>query len=331
MSQWVVVIPDRVSDQGKIEKDIFGSAAREVRCLNVKTNAEFKGKIEDAHAILAWHDLIWDKETLRSLKNCKSIVRVGAGFDNVDLAAAKEMGITVSNVPDYGTHDVADHAMALLLALARGLNGHNEISKTSPVGWKWGLVPTFRLTNKVMGIVGLGRIGTAVALRAKAFGLRVGFYDPYKAQGWDKSLGLNRFDSLEELARACDIVSLHVPLTPETKGMINSSFWENAKRGMTVINTARGPVLDWKCFTQAFDAGIVARAGFDVLPQEPLDPNDPFFKKWLSGEKEGCDRLLVTPHCAFYSEEAVVEMRTKAAQEALRVLKGERPLNQVNV
>jgi len=324
-SRWHVVIPDRVAPPAEIEQAVFGDRAV-VTALEAHTNAELRGRHEPADAILAWHDLLWDDATLAAMPRCKALVRVGVGFDNVDLAAASRRGIVVSNVPDYGTHDVADHAMALLLALARGLAGSDRAARGG--AWRWGLAPTFRLTEKWLGIVGLGRIGTATALRAKAFGMRVGFYDPYKPSGWDKALALHRFGSLEELARTCDAVSIHTPLTPETRGMIGGPFFAAARPGLVVINTARGPVIEWEAFRAAFDDGRVACAGLDVLPVEPPDRADPLIAAWIAGAAG--DRLIVTPHCAFYSVEALHEMRRKAAEEALRILAGPGPLNRVN-
>jgi C-terminal binding protein len=322
--RWRVVIPDRVAPPADVEQAVFGDRAI-VTALEAHTNADLGGRHADADAILAWHDLVWDDATLAAMPGCKALVRVGVGFDNVDLDAARRRGIVVSNVPDYGTHDVADHAMALLLALARGLPGSDRVARGG--AWRWGLVPSFRITDKWLGIIGLGRIGTATALRARAFGMRVGFYDPYKPSGWDKALGLTRFLSLEELARTCDAVSVHTPLAPETRGMLGHAFFAAAKPGVVVINTARGPVIEWAAFRAAFEAGRVAGAGLDVLPVEPADRADPLIAAWMAGALS--DRLIVTPHCAFYSEEAVIEMRRKAAEEALRILAGPGPLNRV--
>jgi len=326
---WKIVIPDRQSTPAEIEQKIFGNRGKVV-CLNAKNNSEMYGKIEDADAILAWHDLSWDKEVIQSLKNCKVIVRVGTGFDNIDLDEAKSRGIIVCNVPDYGTNDVADHTVMLLLATARGLMGYNQSAKESPGGWKWGVAPAFRLTNKILGVIGLGRIGCAVALRAKSFGMNVGFYDPYLPQGWQKTLGLNRYTSLDELARASDVVSIHTPLTAETTNMLDRKFWQKTKKGVVFINTGRGSVFNWPDFVEAFQAEHISAAAFDVLPQEPLNPSDPLLKKWIEGDPNLQRRLIITPHCAFYCPEAVEEMREKAALEALRILKGEKPFNQVN-
>jgi lactate dehydrogenase-like 2-hydroxyacid dehydrogenase len=325
---WTVVVPDRLNPPADVEQAVFGELASVVT-LGAKTESELIGKIEDADAILAWHDLRWSSDVLATLRRCKVLVRVGVGFDNVDLDAAAARAIVVCNVPDYGTHDVADHAMALLLALARGLPGHDRAVRAGPQDWRWGVTPTFRLTDKTLGLVGLGRIGTATAVRAKAFGMRVVFYDPYRPAGWDKAIGIERVHSLADLAAESDVVSLHVPLTSETRNMISTPFFRAAKHGMSLVNTARGPVVDWAAFSAAFRDGVVASAGFDVLPDEPLDRNDPLLAAWIANDSAVRDRLVITPHAAFYSLEAMAEMRRKAAEEALRVLRGEAAFNRV--
>jgi C-terminal binding protein len=323
---WNIIVPDRLAPPADVEQAVFGDRGV-VTTLEARTAAELTGRIEHADAILAWHDVVWDARLLATLSRCKTIVRVGVGFDNVDRQAAKQHGIVVCNVPDYGTHDVADHAIALLLSLARGLGPYDRVARGG--AWAWGLAPSFRLTEKRLGIVGLGRIGTATALRAKAFGMRVGFFDPYKPSGWDKSLQLDRFASLDELAGEADVISLHTPLTDETRGMIDGRVLSRTKRGVVVINTARGPIIDWPAFSAAFGSGQIGCAGLDVLPTEPADASDPLIAAWMAGEPSVRDRLVITPHCAFYSIEALHEMRRKAAEEALRVLSGMPPWNPV--
>ena len=188
--------------------------------------------------------------------------------------------------------------MAMLLALARGLFGHDRAARSGPAQWRWGVTPTFRLTGKTLGIVGLGRIGGATALRARAFGLRVVFYDPYRSPGWEKTFSIERARTLNELVATSDIVSLHTPLTDETKGMMSRSVFAAMKPGTVLINTARGPIVDWPAFREALDRGIVASAGFDVLPIEPLDMADPVLGAWARGDERYRDRLVISPHAA---------------------------------
>ena len=322
---WNVIVADRITDPD-VEQAVFGDQAK-VTALSATDTAGIEERISHADAILAWHDLQWNAELLARLDRCRVLVRVGVGVDNVDVQAATTRNIVVCNVPDYGTNDVADHAIAMILALARGLIGNDRFARSG--AWTWGLAPTFRITGKVLGIVGLGRIGTATALRAKVFGMQVGFYDPYKPRGWEKSLALRRFDDLQSLAHESDIISIHAPLTRETHGMVDASFFAAARHGAVLVNTARGQIVDWRAFSSALEAGLIASAAFDVLPIEPPDHRDPVIDAWLTGASWIRDRLIVTPHCAFYSSEAVLEMRQKAAEEALRVLSGQSAWNQI--
>lgn len=326
----VVLIPDRVTDPD-IERGVFGPDA-EILTPDVH-HADAIGAADwaRADAVLAWHDLDYDADVLDRMDRCKVIVRIGAGFDNVDLEAAGARGIAVCNVPDYGTTDVADHAMALLLSLVRGIAAFDARARLAADGWDWVHLPTLRrLDGATLGIVGLGRIGTAVALRAKAFGMRVVFYDPYVAEGVDKALGVTRVRDLHDLAAEANAVTFHTPLTPETRGLAGPSFFEALKDGALVVNVARGPVVDLDALTDGLRSGRVAGAGLDVLPEEPPDPQHPLVRAWLDRADWIADRLLITPHLAFLCDAAVHEMREKGAREALRALRGEPLLNCVN-
>ena len=256
---------------------------------------------------------------------------MGVGFDNVDLQAAGRRGLPVYNVPDYGTNDVADHAIGLMLALARALYAFSETVRSSPTEWEWDSAGSLRrLQDSVMGIVGLGRIGTATAKRARAFGMKVMFYDPYVPDGMDKALGVYRVESLHDLARQADVVSFHTPLTEETRGMADPDFFEHLKAGAIVVNTARGPVIQLDALHRALKSGRLRAAGLDVVEMEPPDAEHPLIKAWREREQWIACRLMITPHAAFYCEEAYKEMRYKAAVTAKRVLDGEFPRNCVN-
>jgi phosphoglycerate dehydrogenase-like enzyme len=282
-----------------------------------------------ADAILLWHDVTLDSAAMAKLDRCRVIVRFGVGVDNVDLAAAAARGICVCNVPDYGTNDVADHTIALLLALCRGLFGYDAAARQGM--WSWESVENLhRLTGAVLGIIGLGRIGTAAARRAQAHGMRVVFYDPYKEYGYGKALGVDRVSELPALLRQVEAVSVHVPLTDETRGMVGEEFTQSLKPGAVLINTSRGATMDLDAVERALRSGQLRGAGLDVLPQEPPDPNHPLIKAWREQEPWLLGRLIITPHAAFYNTESYIEMRTKAAREALRVLNGARPRNCVN-
>ena len=331
ISKRVILIPDRLSTPPDVEEEVFGSDFEILTPCATHTSQISDKLWAKAEAVLAWHDLEFTDEIIRKLGKCRAIVRVGVGFDNVDLRAAGKYGISVCNVPDYGTNDVADHAIGLMLALARGLYAFSETVRNSPTEWEWGSAGNLRrLQDSVMGIVGLGRIGTATAMRAKAFGMRVMFYDPYVPDGLDKALGVYRSESLYELARRSDVMSFHTPLTEETKGMADPVFFEHLKSGAIIVNTARGPVIQLDALHQALKCGKVRAAGLDVVEVEPPDPGHPLMRAWRDREDWIEFRLIITPHAAFFCEEAYREMRYKAAMEAKRLIIGDEPRNCIN-
>ena len=254
------------------------------------------------------------------------------GFDNLDLKAWAEMGVPVCNIPDYGTMEVADHAMALMLSLMKGITFHTRELKKDPRGlWRPALNPYGRrLSSCVFGIVGLGRIGTAAALRAKAFGMDVRFFDPYVENGKDLSLGVTRVATLEALFSQSDVVSLHLPLETETEKLIDAAVLGHAKPGLILINTARGPIIDLDALYAAMRAEQVQAAGLDVLPVEPADPDHPLIKAWAANEDWIDHGLAITPHSAFYTPESVFDMRYKPGEIAMRYLSGGRLENCVN-
>jgi lactate dehydrogenase-like 2-hydroxyacid dehydrogenase len=323
-----ILIPDVITPPVDIEREIFGSAANVI--TGGATHSEMiSDKIwEECSVVLAFDQLDYNKELLSKMNSCKVIVRVGVGYDNVDIVEAKNQNIVVCNVPDYGTEEVADHTMALLLSLVRGLPEYTR--KVKLRDWNRHNSMPFRLRDKVIGIIGLGRIGTATALRSKSFGMKVIFYDPYINDGYDKALGVERVRSLEQIAKESDIITLHTPLTHETKGMINDSFFAYVNKGPIIINTARGPIIDIAALGKAMREGVVKAAGLDVLPIEPSDDSQQLIVDWENDEEWLKGRLLVTPHVSFCCPEAFEEMRRKAAVEALRVLNGEKAINCVN-
>jgi len=324
----IILIPDRLTVPD-VEKKVFGDDY-EIITTSV-LNADDVDDIlwNSAHAVLAWHDLTYNAELIEKLISCKVIVRVGVGYDNVDLEAAKKKNIVVCNVPDYGTNDVADHAFALLLTLVRGTEVYNRQLKRNMI-WEWTTAGELhRITNLTFGIIGLGRIGTATALRAKSFGMNVVFYDPYVPDGKDKALQVTRVNLLNELLEKADIISIHTPLTDETRSMVNKDFFDNVKKNLILINTARGKIIDLDALNNALQDNVVKAAGLDVLPQEPPDINHPLIQAWQAEEDWLSGRLLITPHSAFYNRESYIEMRQKAAEEALRVLNHENPKNKL--
>ncbi len=235
-----VVVTDFITEPLDIELGYLGDIAQVV-ALDAKSEADLDGKLTDADALMVYHFVTIRKTTIEQLKKCKLIVRCGAGFDNIDRVFARERGIPVANVPDYGTEDVADTAIGLVLSIARGTHLYNHRCQRGTDKWIYTLAtPLHRIRGRKFGVIGVGNIGTAAALRAKALGFDVVFYDPYVPDGTDKALGIRRANSLEELLRQSSVVSCHCPLTSETRHMINPTTVEWMPRGSILVNTARG-------------------------------------------------------------------------------------------
>lgn len=326
----LVLITDFWTGPPDVEQEALGGAAR-VEVLGPRDSGELARHVARADGLLVWHHAHITRAVIAAAQHCRAIVRIGVGTDNVDLLAAAERNIPVCNVPDYGTEEVADHAVALLLALTRNLSQYQADLRGESILWDARRNPrTPRLRGLRFGIIGLGRIGTATAMRAKAFGMSVLFFDPLLTDGFDKALGLTRADSLEQLLRECDVVSLHCPLNEQTRGMIGDAAFATMKPGAILINTARGSIVDTTAVLRALESGRLAGAGLDVLPVEPPAPDDPLLRAARDPRHVARHRLLLTPHSAFYSEEGFAEMRRKAALEMRRALRGEPLRNRVN-
>lgn len=292
----------------RVESEVLAPLAS-VELIRAETASEAAERLREAEVLISWHQIALARADLEGLPQCRGIVRASVGIDNIDLDAARELGIQLSNVPDYGTEEVADHTLALILAVARNLT---HVAATARRGeWRWQAIGEVRrLRGRRLGIVGLGRIGTAVARRAAGFGLRVSFYDPYVATGTDKALGLARASSVGELVAESDILALHVPLTAETRGMVGAEELALLPPGAILVNTCRGEVVDQEALLAALEGGRLAGAGLDVLADEPAIP---------VGLRDH-ERVVLTAHSAFYSDEALAELRTKAARAARRML-----------
>lgn len=325
-----VVITDMLVEPLDCEREILGDIA-EVIALNASHPSELEGKIEDADAMMVYHYLTHPKETLQRLKNCKAVVRPGVGYDNIDIAAAGKMGIPVCNVPDYGTEEVADSALGMALSLARGTHFLNSRLRRGIGEWNVNqATPIPRLRGKTFGIVGLGRIGSAAAVRAKSFGFNVVFYDPYVPDGLDKALGIRRADEYDELLEISHILSFHCPLTKYTRNMLSVDEIAKMQNGSFVVNTARGGVVDTEAVIDALKEGKLAGAGIDVLEKEPPEEESKIIQAWKDPNHPAHDRMILNPHTAFYCDEGAVEFRTKGSLEVKRALLGEPLRNRVN-
>jgi D-3-phosphoglycerate dehydrogenase / 2-oxoglutarate reductase len=252
------------------------------------------------------------------MTRCQIIARFGIGVDNVDIRAATDAGIVVTRVPDYCVDEVSDHTMALLLALVRKIPFANSRVHAG----QWGMpevVPIRRLRGSVLGLVGFGRIPQLVAPKAKAFGIKVVIYDPYVPSSVTSASGVQNMD-FATLLKNSDYVSIHTPLVPETRHLFNADIFAQMKSNAYLINTARGPIVDEAALAHALDTKQLAGAALDVLSTEPPSAS-PLF---------GRDNVILTPHMSFYSEESLVELQTRAAEEVARVLAGQVPRNPVN-
>ncbi len=325
-----VVVADFISEPLDYERRILGDIA-EVVALNAFCEDDLIGKIEDAAAIMLYHFISISPKTLERLRGCKLIVRCGVGYDNVAHLTARERNIPVANVPDYGTEDVADTAIGMALSLARGIHYLNSRLQRKQGPWIYTQIqPTHRLRGRVFGIVGIGRIGTATALRAKALGMDVAYYDPHAPQGRDKSLGVRHVESLDDLLQQSHILSMHCPLTEETRHLINRKTVARMRPGAFLINTARGAVVDVHAVLEGIEQQHLGGAAIDVLEEEPPRDDHPFIAAWRDPNHPAHDRIIVNPHAAFYSEEGLVDMRVKGSQNCRRVLLGQTPYNIVN-
>ena len=318
------IIPDaQYEDDATVERAVAGAEA-EFHVARGTSLFTIDSAIRDrADICLVWHEAPIDRAALESLPNCRVIVRCGTGYDQIDIAAAGARQIPVFNVPDYGTAEVADHALALALALVRGITTYVAAMRADPVaGWDFSLAPLVaRSRGRVFGIVGLGRIGTATARRAAVFGYEVVFYDPYCPDGTDIALGFRRVDSLAALLAESDIASLHTPLTAETRGMINAGSLEAAKPGMILVNTARGDIIDIAAALDAIASGRLGGLALDVLPKEPPGVADPILRAISGADPALKERVIVTPHSAWYSAAGQREMRERGMRTALRYLR----------
>ncbi|MBC8416726.1 C-terminal binding protein [bacterium] len=288
------------------------------RVTNGDMSSWDKLNIYDADLVTLWHNVDMPKEVISKFKKLKGIVRNGTGYDSVDHKYARAQGIEVSNVPNYGTEEVADHSIALALALCRQILPIDQECKR--LGWE---IPNKhvirRFQNMNFGVVGLGRIGTSVALKAKALGFTTWFYDPYLSNGVDKSLGLHRCKNWDEFLSSMDVISINCPLTEETHHMFTHKEFKKMKDLSFLVNTARGPIVNKADCLAALRHKQIAGAALDVIEDEPLKT-----------EKEAsCPNLIATCHSAFYSVQAAYEMKNFAAEEALRLLEGH-PENVVN-
>lgn len=319
----VVLIDPQFQDHPDVEREVLPEPHRLdiVRLGDEKVDGRlFKG----ADALVncrSRHGL--SEDVVDSFESIKIVVQSGVGYDHIDLAACGRRGIPVCNTPDYGTMEVADHAIGLMLALCRGIPGYDQRLHVRDDAWltmALPMAPIRRMRTQTFGVVGLGRIGLATALRAKAFQMRVVFFDPFLPPGAELSVGLERMGSLEELLGQSDIVSLHTPMSPQTNELINTDTIAQMKDNAILINTARGKIVNLDAVEAALRSGKLCAAALDVLPVEPLDRSHPLIAAWTKREDWLEGRLIITPHAAFYSPESLRDIRRLAMQAVIDYL-----------
>jgi D-3-phosphoglycerate dehydrogenase / 2-oxoglutarate reductase len=311
----LVIITD--CDHGTIvpEEAVLRAAGVEYRLHQAKSEEDVIAVARDADAIILQYAPVTGR-VLDGLPRCRIAVRYGVGVDTVDLAAATERGVMVANVPDYCIEEVSDHAIAMLLSLWRGVTTYDRAIRNGT----WSTTerqPMPRLAGKVFGVIGVGRIGTQAARKAAGVGMRVIGYDPYLSS---LPAGIRQV-TLDELLQQADAVSLHMPLTVESRHLINEAALRKMKPSALLVNTARGGIVDTAALIRALREGWIAGAALDVLEQEPVPRDSPLLS---------LPNVIVNPHASWYSDESVPELKRKTAEIAVAVLRGQRPASVVN-
>ena len=325
----MIYITDYV-DNPDIELEVIGN-----KLCSFKDKSIEHSKIT---VLLVWH-LEINKDILDKFPNLKAIVRYGVGFDNIDLEFCKNNSIKVFNNPDYGVDEVSDTALAMIMCLSRCIISYNSRSidllkdpkKDKP--WQENTNNSaMRLKSATLGVVGVGRIGSSLALKMKNIVGNICFFDPDVATGYEKVLGAERYDSLDQLLINSDIVSMHAPLSLSTKGIIDDSFVEKMKHGSILVNTARGGILkSHACLYKGLLSGKLAGVGLDVLPAEPpvLSSEDKLLTSLVENSQNFEGRIIINPHTAYFSIESYNEMRQKAALSALNALSNNQLSNRI--
>ena len=303
---------ETVSSGSGVSIDVFKNA-------NEVTDEAWK----EADAIITYRGTKNVMQSISIINKTKIIVRGGVGFDGLDLKELGKKGIAVCTVPDYGTTEVADHAMALMLMMRRGLDQYNSLMKNNAnENWKYLQSPCIdRIRGKTFGILGLGRIGNAVAKRARSFDMSIVFYDPYLPDGSELSFGYKRVDDIKELFKMSDTISLHCPLNNETKEIINKSIFSISKKSLLLINTARGGIINLDDLFFAIKNNQIGGAALDVLPSEPPDISHPLIEAFMKNENWLKGKFTLTPHAAYYSPPGLEDLRSKAVKTAVEYFK----------
>lgn len=312
--KYVVGITDHMIGTPDLEADVLGDDVEIDFFASTDEESFSPERLARLDALMVWGAPLGTK-SIAYLNRCRAVVRYGVGYEKIDLDALTRAGIPLANNPDYGTEEVADHALAMILSLHRRLWEHDARTRTYTSGWQvHSLKPLSRSNKATVGVVGVGRIGTAVINRLKPFGFRTLGYDPGQPPGHEKAIGYERTDRLGTLFEQADIVTLHCPANVQTRGILGRDGLASLKPGAIVVNTARGELIeDFDALEASLRSGHLAAAAIDTLVKEPPD-NHPLLTAWRNREDWLAGRLVITPHNAFYSDHAAVEMRLNAAK-----------------
>ena len=308
-----------------VEKKILGNYLSKIK----------NKKIE---ILLVWHQKI-DKNYLSQFPNLKAVIRYGVGYDMIDLLELKKRKIALCNVPDYGIDEVSDTALAMILSISRGINEYdntcrnylknltnhfkeNNITKSDNNWQHLTNARIKRLSHSYVGIIGCGRIGSSLARKLKLLNYNVGFYDPYLKSGYEKILNIDRYENLDNLLNKSDIISIHVPLNDETKGIINRKFLKKLNKNTSIVNTSRGGILlNLDVIHDFLKNNKNSNVALDVLPSEPPSKKHKLIRDWINNEKWLNRRLIINSHTSYFSQQSFLEMRTKASLIALNIIK----------
>ena len=313
---WHIGITHLVKPPFDPEREAFGDEVS-ITLFDTNNEREFDpALLRELDAFLVWTPEI-SAHTVQHLTRCQIVVRYGVGYDKIDRAALSKAGIQFSNNPEYGPEDVADTAMSMILSLQRRIFQHDQVSRTYKTSWQENhLTPVFRSCANTVGVIGVGRIGSSVVNRLKPFGHQILGYDPYVSQGHSQSIGYERVHTLDELFSRSSIITLHCPLTNETRGMINAKRIAQLPQGAILVNTARGALVDnLTTIELGLRDGRLSATGLDVLPHEPPRPHA-LLTAWRNYEPWLAGRLIINPHNAFYSDQAMTKIRLNAAETA---------------
>ncbi len=314
-----VVITDTEFGGVEVETKVFDEIGAEVVVLNTMDEETIIKATKDADAVMTEYAKITAR-VIAGFEKCKVISRYGIGVDMIDLDAAARAGIPVVNAPDYGIEEVATHTAALILCMARKVAVYDRALKAGQWGFGIGK-PVRRLQGEVLGLIGFGNIGRMTAKFMYGLGMNVIAYDPYILAGDMALRGVRKAESMEELLKTADIVSLHVPLLESTRGMIGEKELKMMKPEAYLINTGRGGLVDENALVTALKEKRIAGAAIDTHSFEPLQKDNLLVN---------LDNVIMTPHCAFYSEESLLNIRRIPSEEVVRVIRGQKPRNLVN-